>query len=238
VPIKDCKAILLPLETNILLLTYIIISRSWYSSLESPYTSRLQHHIQATSKLLPNLLVWEAANNLQSPTHFLQPRSTLELLTVAMSTADTAQKQVKTENQQCPTSGTVAAGKHGKDRQKPKNGVKDEAVPQATVASSNSEVPNPLFSRLSSGKVMKDAGGEAQPSKAPSRNRSQAGASKAPRQRKKPAVNQVAEVTKHLHTKLEKDDGVAVECTFLAEDGRAVVSTIRNPGRLQNTDKI
>jgi hypothetical protein len=51
-------------------------------------------------------------------------------------------------------------------------------------------------------------------------------------------VNQVAEVTKHLHTKLEKDDGVAVECTFLAEDGRAVVSTIRNAGRLQDTDKI
>jgi hypothetical protein len=27
-PIKDCKTILLPLETNIFLLTYIIISRS------------------------------------------------------------------------------------------------------------------------------------------------------------------------------------------------------------------
>jgi hypothetical protein len=154
-----------------------------------------------------------------------------------MSTADTAQKQVKTENQQCPTSETVVAGKHRKDRQKPKNGVKDEAVPQATVASSDSEVPNPLFSRPSYAKVKGEVAAEIQISKTASRSRNQIGTLKAPRQRKKPAVNQIAEVTKHLHTKLEKDDGVAVECTFLAEDGRAVVSTIRNTGRLQDTDK-
>jgi hypothetical protein len=108
---------------------------------------------------------------------------------------------------------------------KTKNKVKGDEVPGATVSSSASKTPDTLSSRSSSVNV-KGNYDKVQEAKPPLRNYSQASMSKAPRQRKTPGINKSAELTKDLHTKLEQDDGAVIECTYLAPDARAVVSTM------------
>lgn len=70
-------------------------------------------------------------------------------------------------------------------------------------------------------------------SKTPNRTYNPPRTPRAPR--KKPAFNRFAEVTKLLQTPMEKDDGVVVDCSYMAPDGRAIVS---RSARLKSLEHI
>jgi hypothetical protein len=156
-----------------------------------------------------------------------------------MSAAQTPPKQVKMEGQQCTSSGAITVRKPEKASQievakakrsletdfETKKRVKHENDPDPTTSSTASVVTNPLSGRSGSVNVKQEVGEQVQATKGPSRNCNKPGTLKAPRQRKKPTVNTFDELTKHFHTRLDKDDGVVVDCMYLAQDNKAVVRT-------------
>ena len=81
---------------------------------------------------------------------------------------------------------------------------------------------NPLYGRADSANVKEEDNSEVQIPKTSTRTRNPPRTPRAPR--KKPAVNRFAEVTKLLQTPMEKDDGVVVDCSYMAPDSRAIVS--------------
>lgn len=92
-----------------------------------------------------------------------------------------------------------------------------------TAPSAHTNIPNPLPSRAGPISVKQKVDIQVQVIKAPTRNGNVFITPRTPRVRKKPAVNKFIELKKELHTKLEKGNGVVVECTYLAQDGRATV---------------
>jgi len=79
---------------------------------------------------------------------------------------------------------------------------------------------NPLFGRAGSVNIKEEDSEEVQVLKAPARSRN---ASSKSRPRKKVTASKFTEVAKHLQTRLAKDDGVLVDCTYFAQDGGATV---------------
>jgi hypothetical protein len=143
-----------------------------------------------------------------------------------MGGSKTLPKEVKMKGQHCPPSEATTTRAPEKDSQydmvKVKPGTKKKAKnddgPKTTISLSASKIP-----------VKEKDHNKVQVAKAPILVRDEIVMSKAPRQRKKPIVNKFAELTNHMHTKLENDDSAVVECTYLALDERAVVS-VRSQG--------
>jgi hypothetical protein len=140
-----------------------------------------------------------------------------------MGDSRTRPKQVKIKGKHCPHCEAITIRNQEEGLQYDIAKVKPDAKSKAK----GNDGPRTTTSSSASKMVVKaNDHDKVQVAKAPILNRNQMGTSKAPRQHKKPVVNKVTELTKHLHTNLEKDDGAAMECTYLAPDGRAVVSTM------------
>ncbi|KAF2831437.1 hypothetical protein CC86DRAFT_139190 [Ophiobolus disseminans] len=98
--------------------------------------------------------------------------------------------------------------------------ISDDKVEPPTVE----DIANPLFGRAGSVNIKTEDSEDVQVIEAPTRNRAQSGRQRTARSCEKATVAKFAEVTKQIQTRLQKDDGVMVDCTYFAPDGSATVN--------------
>jgi len=151
-----------------------------------------------------------------------------------MSDSGTPTTKVKTEEPHQELPSTVPTPEHGNEikREEAADKPNPEAPPSSEVENgengyaspqpSAADVANPLFGRAGSVNIKEEENDEVQVLKAPARSRNQAGK---PRSRKKVTASKFSEVMKHMQTRLVKDDGVLVDCTYFAQDGSATVNS-------------